>query len=627
MIPRIMIRALLVLAAAAAQCDYNDDSCIVIVACGDSITRGGHGTKGWDWPELVQNELGDNYLVINRGVGGSTLTDFTDRAWIDTSHGQEALEQSAKANAFVVALGTNDAKSGGDDPIWPLLGPHDFADAYEHVLEELRDAADQEPIMFVATPIPAKNPSGKWPDVDILNVEMPPLIEGIAHDNDAILIDAHLADFYDVHGDVDPQFYDDSVHPNDAGYKLIASAVADAIRQQFPAPSPRPTHKPSYAPSSMPSSRPSPRPTSLPSASPTPRPTTPAPSPAPSQRPTQRPSAMPSSMPSSMPTLVPRASSTKQDEPVSAAGAAVGTVLGAFVLVGSYVLVQGFRKLRRKKERVQGALDSPPPPPRFSPPGDEKGLLSSPDNWWRKRLAGGTSRYEHSDDDVRITVDFGGRRVPVAKARSNSPAGFGKWFRPLSPRRFLWKNSFDEAACPTPDGEEVKEEYPDQVKRPQPRRPTEATDVFAIEMSPRSHSPTPTDSSFGESLGESDVVVVALDVDSQSARSESPPLEPSPTTPPTSPLQKLMKSVSNSVLGKNSWAKTQASPAAQHARRRAWSETDDFSRGTPSPPASDDVSSEASSVPPPPTAPPPQPPFGSPARFPQPIFADDSDDL
>ena len=37
-----------------------------------------------------------------------------------------------------------------------------------------------------------------------------------------------------THGDVDPQFYDDSVHPNDAGYKLIASAVADAIRQQFP---------------------------------------------------------------------------------------------------------------------------------------------------------------------------------------------------------------------------------------------------------------------------------------------------------------------------------------------------------------------------------------------------------
>ena len=199
-----------------------------------------------------------------------------------------------------------------------------------------------------------------------------------------------------------------------------------------------------------------------------------------------------------MPTLVPRASSNKQEEPVSSAGAAVGTVLGAFVLVGSYVLVQGVRKLRRKKERVQGATDSPPPPPSFSPPGDEKGLLSSPDNWWRKRLAGGTSRYEHSDDDVRITVDFGGRRVPVANARSNSPAGFGKWFRPLSPRRFLWKNSFDasEAACPTPDGEEVKEEYPDQVKRPQPRRPTEATDVFAIEMSPRSHSPTPTDSSF-----------------------------------------------------------------------------------------------------------------------------------
>ena len=101
------------IAAAAAQCDYNDDSCIVIVACGDSITRGGHGTKGWDRPELVQDELGDNYLVINRGVSGSTLTDFTDRAWIDTSHGEEALEDSRKANAFVVALGTNDAKSGG----------------------------------------------------------------------------------------------------------------------------------------------------------------------------------------------------------------------------------------------------------------------------------------------------------------------------------------------------------------------------------------------------------------------------------------------------------------------------------------------------------------------------------
>ena len=127
--------------------EYDDDDCIVVVACGDSITRGGHGVKGDDWPELAQVALGNSYLVINRGVGGSTLTDLTGRAWIRTDHGEEALDDSRRADAFIVALGTNDAKSG-EDAIWPNLAVGEFVSEYEAVLDQLRDASDEGPVMF-----------------------------------------------------------------------------------------------------------------------------------------------------------------------------------------------------------------------------------------------------------------------------------------------------------------------------------------------------------------------------------------------------------------------------------------------------------------------------------------------
>jgi len=599
---------LLMVASVAAQCEYDDDDCIVVVACGDSITRGGHGVKGDDWPELAQVALGNSYLVINRGVGGSTLTDLTGRAWIRTDHGEEALDDSRRADAFIVALGTNDAKSG-EDAIWPNLAVGEFVSEYEAVLDQLRDASDEGPVMFVATPIPQRSASGKWPDPDIINMELPPLVAQISADEDAVLIDGHIPHFYDVDGLVDEQFYDDSVHPNDAGYKLIAAAVVDAIRAEFNGPTARPTRRPTYAPSTavpstappstaFPSSAPTPAPTPRPSPAPTPAPTTPSPSTAP-------PSPRPSTPPTSSPTGIYRPSH-KKSEPVSSAGIGVGIVLGAAGLAAAIYALQGLKKLRREKQ-ITHRVESPPPPP--PPPQDwtNKGLLSSPENWWRRKVfhspvVQGSKLgmvQEYSDNDVSITVDFGG--LPVAQARSTSPFSVGKWFRPLSPRRF-WKKSFDEATF-SPSLEEVKEEY--EVRRPTPRR----VEVFSLEDSGRA-SPAPTDTS--------DDGMVHIEVNSEG--SESPPR--SPATPPTSPVQRLFKAVSNRVLGdRGGWATTLASPVAQR-RWRAWSGSgsdDASSRGTPSPPTYEISSGPPSAAPPPPSR-----LFGSPAR---PMFADDSDDL
>ena len=70
-----------------------------VVACGDSITFGSGASEGHDWPTLVQEALGDDYLVINRGASGTTASDWVDKAWEKSAAGLDATSAPTKAVA------------------------------------------------------------------------------------------------------------------------------------------------------------------------------------------------------------------------------------------------------------------------------------------------------------------------------------------------------------------------------------------------------------------------------------------------------------------------------------------------------------------------------------------------
>ena len=227
------IAAAALLASTRAACDYDDDDCVVVVCCGDSIVAGSGASPGHDWPSLVQQQLGDGYLVINKGLSGSTAREWFSRSWRDSSKGEEALALT-KVDLYVVALGTNDAK----ESIWDEDA---FRADYGTLVEALRDVREPSPLIIFGVPIPQLEPYKDWVDTEIINELVPEIVHDVYDDYEGEELVNVRKEFG---GDAPyPELYQagDGIHPNDAGYAIIASSMAEAIEAALPAPSSQPT--------------------------------------------------------------------------------------------------------------------------------------------------------------------------------------------------------------------------------------------------------------------------------------------------------------------------------------------------------------------------------------------------
>ena len=79
------------------------------VACvGDSITQGAGAAKGKSYPTQLQEMLGDEWKVMNYGLGGRTLMDRGNRPYMKEKAYQEAL--ASAPDVVIIMLGTNDTK-------------------------------------------------------------------------------------------------------------------------------------------------------------------------------------------------------------------------------------------------------------------------------------------------------------------------------------------------------------------------------------------------------------------------------------------------------------------------------------------------------------------------------------
>ncbi len=186
---------------------------IVVACCGDSITQGVGVSKPEkeSYPAVLQQLLGDNYKVLNFGVGGRTLLRKQDPYSIGNG-------LNANPDIVIIALGTNDAR----EETWKKFGA-EFVGDYSNLIGQFRTRPARKPEIFVVLPPPIFAERWQLRD-EVLNEKIIPAIRQVAQENGVTVIDFN-APMREFGGE-----FPDGVHPNAAAAAKLAEIAAQAIR-------------------------------------------------------------------------------------------------------------------------------------------------------------------------------------------------------------------------------------------------------------------------------------------------------------------------------------------------------------------------------------------------------------
>lgn len=204
------------------------------VAClGDSIAAGARVGPGESYPARLQELLGGGYLVESFGIGGATLLKRgRPNVW-------QALERAEafRPDVVVVTLGTNDTV-GGNRHNWEAIG--DFDGDYQELVERLA-ALPTRPRILVCTPtdMVLATPGlseARRADLEERRPRLEELcrrITSLARRNEErgvelVELNAVLA------GRPELLTEGDGVHPNAAGHRAIAEALAPLVARSAP---------------------------------------------------------------------------------------------------------------------------------------------------------------------------------------------------------------------------------------------------------------------------------------------------------------------------------------------------------------------------------------------------------
>lgn len=205
---------------------------IRIVCIGDSIT------ESFGYPSLLQEFLGDDYIVFNEGVSGScvTMTETDDRIcglpYVLQPEYDEAL--SIEGNIYIIMLGTNDAQDGMDDvsevinPYYNLISYEPiFETCYQYIIDGIKSASP-DALIYLVTPIPIRNCIWRKHQEEYL-LQLLPHIKALAENNGLPLIDLHEELLNLSIEELESLYLEDGLHPSDSGAFLIASMIAYVI--------------------------------------------------------------------------------------------------------------------------------------------------------------------------------------------------------------------------------------------------------------------------------------------------------------------------------------------------------------------------------------------------------------
>ena len=196
------------------------DGVIRVTCVGDSITDGIGASNGENtYPSQLQKLLGDSYLVLNKGVSGTTVTRSDDRAYTRTSRYRESLESNP--DIVIILLGTNDITAKG---IETEEGKNTFRNDYALLIQDYLNCGSN-PKIFLVSPLSSVDGNNNHDNRNAINERVQvPLIESLANEYALTYLDGHFYTATWTRTDLG-----DGLHPSDSGYVKLAKFFANAI--------------------------------------------------------------------------------------------------------------------------------------------------------------------------------------------------------------------------------------------------------------------------------------------------------------------------------------------------------------------------------------------------------------
>jgi lysophospholipase L1-like esterase len=199
------------------------DGQIKVACVGDSITYG-HAVDIWyknNYPVVLQNLLGDGYLVNNYGVSCATIQKTGDFPYIKTKSYKPSIEFDADILVFM--LGSNDTKP------YNWLNKETFKKEYIELLNTYLNDNNPEVYLCTVSRVFYKDPeqttgqSTYFVQEDIIKIINEVILE-VADE-----YGYNLIDIYSVTKD-HREWYKDYVHPEAEAAKEIAEEIYNYIK-------------------------------------------------------------------------------------------------------------------------------------------------------------------------------------------------------------------------------------------------------------------------------------------------------------------------------------------------------------------------------------------------------------
>jgi acyl-CoA thioesterase-1 len=207
------------------------------VACvGDSITAGFDASSpAKSYPSDLQGLFGASVHVNNFGHSGATMLSagFGDLPYEDQPEyaGATSFVTSAGAAAVVdvvIMLGTNDSKPINWTPAGKPKNDQQYLKDYRAMVEHFL-ALKPKPEVFLALPLATGTTPCCTISGTVIHDEIVPLIKQLAQEEQLPTIDLNTpTSNHD-------EYFVDGVHPNDAGYAIVAQIFHDGLLQDLAA--------------------------------------------------------------------------------------------------------------------------------------------------------------------------------------------------------------------------------------------------------------------------------------------------------------------------------------------------------------------------------------------------------